>query len=210
MRTALVANLGVLNAHDLTMLHASLEIPYVHPGQVAVFIAEKLQAHDDLATANQALPAMQKNRLLFENFESIAGMEQCFTDFRRINNTVALQTTPALAAAIVAYVENVLPSMATKRSLGLSAITAPPSSQTVTIDDIERIVSLALSAQLKEPNQVARNTPFCWTHGDGATCKMGAHWGRKCQSKAPGHKNEATWANQMSSKHWKTKNQHPC
>jgi hypothetical protein len=219
MRTALVANLGVLNAHDLTVLHASLEVPYVHPGQVAVFIAEKLQTHEDLAAANQALPEMQKNRFLFENFESIAGMEQCFTDFRRLNNTVALQTTPALAAAIIAYVENVLPSMATKRSLGLSASTVPPSeliqaniqnSQTVTIADIERIVSQALSAQLKVPSQVAKNTPFCWTHGDGATCTMGAHWGRKCQAKAPGHKNEATWANLMNSKHWRTKNQHPC
>lgn len=215
MRTALVANLGVLNAHDLMEIHASLEIPYVHPGQVAVFIADKVQAHADLAAANQALPAMQKNKLLFDNFEGIPGMEQCFMDFRRIHDTVALQTTPALAAAIVAYVENVLPSLATKRALGLSA-TIPgmqatvQNSQAATIADIERIVSLALSAQLKEPTQIPRNTPFCWTHGDGSTCKMGAHWGRKCQTKAPGHKNEATWTNLMNSKHWKTKSQYPC
>lgn len=216
MRTALVANLGVLNAHDLTILHASLEVPYSHPGQIAVFVAEKLQIHADLAAANQPLPAMQKNKFLTDNFESIPGMEQCFTDFRRVHNTVALQTTPALAAAIIAYVDNVLPSMSTKRSLGLSTIEAPtsgiqpyvPQAQTITIADIERIVAQAMSVQIQErPNAQPKNIPFCWTHGDGSTCKVGAHWGRNCQAKAPGHKNDATWTNLMGSKHWKTKHQ---
>ena len=32
---------------------------------------------------------------------------------------------------------------------------------------------------------------YCWTHG------CGTHWSDKCQSPAPGHKNEATFKNRM-------------
>ena len=210
MFTDLRARLGILA--DVDNINLKLRLLYVHPENVQSFILVKLNYFRDLAGpgALQPLSNVTKIDIIMACFSD--KLRPCQIKFVGDYPRIADQTVENLCAAIVIYVNTILPLTATKAALNMNTAVNHMSELEVLrveLAEARMVISdlIAASAAVKAPRgQVfptrrpvitaadGPHAPFCWTHGP---CN---HLGKGCKGKRPGHKDQATWVNQMLSK----------
>ena len=121
MFTDLRARLGTLTKADVDHINVRLRTPYVYPENVLSFLSVKLNYFRDLAGpgALQPLPQGMKIDIIMSCFSD--ELLPCRVKFVGDYPVVANQTVENLCAAIVVFVNTVLPLTATKNALNMNA-----------------------------------------------------------------------------------------
>jgi hypothetical protein len=206
------ARLGILTKADVDHINIRLRMPYVFPENVLSFLSVKLNYFRDLAGpgALQPLPQSMKIDIIMSCFSD--ELMPCRIKFVSDYPVVANQTVENLCTAIVTFVNTVLPLTATRATLNMNAAAIHVSElDAIRLELAEARLAIsemrAASAAVKTPGGQAvpqrrpaisasdgPHVPFCWLHGP---CH---HLSKGCKGKQPGHKDHATWTNQLASK----------
>jgi hypothetical protein len=206
MFTDLRARLGTLTRADVDSINVKLRLPYAHPENVQSFLSVKLNYFRDLAGlgALQPLSNVNKIDIIMSCFSD--DLRPCQIKFVGDFPQIAHQTVENLCAAIVIYVNTILPLTATRTALNMNKVvnlTSELEAVRFELAEARQLISdlVAASATAKAPNRrpvitasEGPRVPFCWQHGP---C---SHLSKACKGKLAGHKDQATWTNQMSSK----------
>ena len=215
--STLQEQLGTLTKEDVHFLMKQLKEPHRVGTSVPSFLADWQAVLLDLERAQQPLPQIMATDILMECF----GPEfvTCWLSFVKDVPIVANRTVVRLCAAVTLFAANALPMICAQTAIGISLVT----NQTAMLAQLQdQIVALqqALAVSQAQPTtrkrggappagppaRVARQQRdtvpiaqrlFCWTHGPCHT-----HKGDGCENKLVGHKDTATWQNQMGST-WK-------
>ena len=210
--TDLRARLGTLTRADVDSINVKLRLPYVHPENVQSFLSVKLNYFRDLAGpgALQPLSNVTKINIIMACFSD--ELKPCQIKFVGDYPLIANQTVENLCAAIVIFVNTILPLTATKSALNMNTAVNHMSELEATrveLAEARMVISdlIAASAAVKAPRGQSfpskrpvitaadgPHVPFCWQHGP---CM---HLSKACKGKRPGHKDQATWTNQLGSK----------
>ena len=193
-------------------INVKLRLPYVHPENVQSFLSVKLNYFRDLAGpgALQPLSNVTKIDIIMACFSD--ELKPCQIKFVGDYPLIANQTVENLCAAIVIYVNTILPLTATKSALNMNTAVNHMSELEATrveLAEARMVISdlIAASAAVQAPRGQSfpskrpvitaadgPHVPFCWQHGP---CM---HLSKACKGKRPGHKDQATWTNQLGSK----------
>lgn len=217
--TTLYERHGTLTKQDLDYLMGQLKKKC--PADLApdAFIAEWQASLDDLAQAGQAIPQLMATQILQECF----GPEylDCWRAFVRDFSRVADRTVVRLCEAIVTYSRGELQLLTAHTLIGANQVIALQEQVKGLQQELKAFAAKqwtpaaaavpAAPAPSKRGKRGATTTngavgkqaksvptpfsarPFCWSHGP---CK---HLGIGCGDKTAGHKEQATWQNQMGS-----------
>jgi hypothetical protein len=208
--TTLREQLGVLTKIDLDFLMREINEPYHLGTSISSFVANWRASLRDLERAGQGLPQTMATDILQKCFGP--EFNPCWITFVQNFPLVANRTEERLSQAIITFARDSLPLLTAHSAIGISAVT----NQTELINKmqakIDQLELQALAANIDSrkrgqgpgadrPLKQSRGTslaarPFCWSHGPQG------HLGTKCTDTLPGHKSDATWANQKGSK-WK-------
>ena len=219
--STLSAQLGTLTQEDLAFLMRQLKEPYQVGTSVPSFLADWNASLLDLQRAGQPLPQVMATDTLMGCFGSEFGT--CWLTFVKDVPIIANRTVALLCAAITVFAVDALPLITAQSAIGINQVT----SQTAVlmkmqeqIDTLTQALAVeqaytadrkrgvppppAFAAKRKAPNRTLPMSArlFCWTHGP-----CGTHTGEVCHNQLPGHKELATWNNQMGSK-WKAAYNH--
>ncbi len=193
-------------------INVKLRLPYVHPENVQSFLSVKLNYFRDLAGpgALQPLSNVTKINIIMACFSD--ELKPCQIKFVGDYPLIANQTVENLCAAIVIFVNTILPLTATKSALNMNTAVNHMSELEATrveLAEARMVISdlIAASAAVQAPRGQSfpskrpvitaadgPHVPFCWQHGP---CM---HLSKACKGKRPGHKDQATWTNQLGSK----------
>ena len=205
--TRLSEELGTLDKEDLDFLMGELRKPYMRGTSVSTFLANWQADLRDSARAGQALPQTMATDMLKTCFGS--EFQPCWVTFVQNYPLVANRTVELLAAAIITFSKDTLPLLAAHSAIGISEVINQKDELNKMQEQIDQLKHQALSANerkrgqasgsgqaAKQPRAALSTRPFCWSHGPQG------HLGCSCTKELPGHKSDATWANQKGSK-WK-------
>jgi len=204
------AQLATLTKADFEFLMRELSAPYQPGTSASTFVTNWQASARDLDRAGQGLPQNMATDLLQKCFGP--DFHQCWMTFVQTFPLVAQRTVERLCAAIIVFAKDALPLIAAHSVIGISAVTNQTemmAKMQAKIDQLEQ-QALAVSIDSRKRGQASANDrpakqsrdtalsarPFCWSHGPRG------HLGADCTDKLPGHKPEATWANQKGS-NWK-------
>jgi hypothetical protein len=218
--TTLLETHGTLTTADIDRIMTQLSVKFVTGSPLTSFIADWQICLRDLRRANQPLSQHQAIGVLQKCFGS--EFDDCWVKFVQDNPVPADRTVLLLGAAIIAFDKDVLPIRAAQRAIGINQVVNQTAMLAQMQDEIAELRQ-ALAAQVRPaPRKRGGGAPpagntgppararqrradvpiaqrsFCWTHGPCNT-----HKGDACKSRAQGHKEQASWANQMGSD-WKT------
>jgi len=120
MFTDLRARLVTLTKADVDHINTKLRQPYVHPENVQSFLSIKLDYFRDLAGPGvlQPLPNGMKIDMIMACFSD--DLKPCQIQFVRDYPLIANQTVENLCAAIIIYVNTILPLTTTKATLNIN------------------------------------------------------------------------------------------
>jgi hypothetical protein len=217
------ALLGTLTSEDFAYLMKQIEAPYTPLTTPDVFLANWQEALGDLAQAGQPISQMMATGYLQKCFGS--EFNKCWITFVRLFPLVAHRTVERLCTTIIAFAKNELPILTAQAQIGISLVTSQTALLVQMQDQIAELQQALATSQARTaparpdtrkrggmhgagpggpPVRAARqrreDVPiaqrlFCWTHGP---CH--SHKGDACMYPAQGHKELATWTNQMGSK----------
>ena len=216
--TTLDAQLGILAKSDFDYLTQQIKEKYTPLVTPTTFLAEWQTALGDLAQAGQPLSQITAT----DTLQTCFGPEfnDCWRNFVRQFPLVADRTVDRLCAAIIVFARDELPFLAAQMVIGINQVTNQTAQLAQMQDQIAElqqalVVSQAQSANRKRGGVLPAEPPvraarprrdevpfaqrlFCWTHGP---CH--SHKGDACRGRDQGHKENASWANQMGSQ-WRT------
>jgi hypothetical protein len=222
--TYLRAEYGTLTQEDFSTLMQQLSVKYDPSKALPAFVAQWNATFRDLTRAGQLLPSTLANETLQACFGS--EFDQWWVDFVKDKPVVANRTALRLCPAIFKHGKDVLPLLKAQASTGINQVTALEEKLTVVTQKLQALEARhalaakqapaapaaapshrgkrgatttkgAVGKQAKSALTPFSARPFCWSHGP---CK---HLGRGCGDPEAGHKEHATWQNQMGST-WKT------
>jgi hypothetical protein len=191
---ALDARYLIVTRHELRMASESLStVPMSDNFENTV--AKHRRVHALFAAAEQPLAEFQKVELLLGGLTNEDGLNQASERYFAATPDVRRQTFNALVAVLANHVANApLPARREYANNTRSASDA----DTV----MEAMASMAASiAEMKRgmtgkpESQPQKKRFYCWTHGP-----CSSHSGKFCQTKATGHKDEATMKNKLGGK----------
>jgi hypothetical protein len=218
--TQLYERHGTLSKQDLEYLMAQLKKPC--PSHVApdAFLADWQASLGDLAQAGQAIPQLMAT----EHLQSCFGPQyvDCWRAFVRDFPRLVDQTVERLCAAIITFSQGELPIMSAHTLIGANQVTVLQEQLSVVTQKLQALEAKQAFAVKQTPaapaaapshrgKRGATNTkgavgkhaksaptpfsarPFCWSHGP---CK---HLSMGCGDRTAGHKEQATWQNQLGS-----------
>ena len=217
------AEYGTLTQADLAILMHQLSIKYDPSKALPAFVAQWNATLRDLTRAEQLLPST----LATQTLQACFGPEfdQCWVDFVKDVPVVANRTVLRLCPAILKFGKDVLPLLKAQASIGINQVIALEEKLSVVTEKLQALEAKHALAVKQTPAAPAAPShrgkrgatttngavgkhaksaptpfsarPFCWSHGP---CQ---HTGHGCtKPDRPGHKEDATWQNQMGSK-WK-------
>lgn len=205
--TALREQLGTLTKADLDFLMKQLGEPYHQGTSITAFLANWKASLQDLERAGQGLPQSMATDMLQKCFGP--EFQQCWIKFVENFPLVANRTVECLVQTIITFARDSLPLLNAHSVIGISAATEQSDIIKNMQAQIDKLEFQALAASSRKrgqevanrPSKQSRGTalaarPFCWSHGPQG------HTGSACTDQLPGHRPEATWANQKGSK-WK-------
>jgi len=223
--TTLLATHGTLTKADIDLIMTRLKVPYTTSSDVASFIADWHVLLRDLRRAGQPLSQHQA----IDNLQQCFGpeFEDCWVKFVQDLPIVAARTVALLGVYIIAFAKDVLPIRATQRAIGINQVTNQTALLVQMQDQIDELRQALVAerarpasdkkrgaqsaADISAPSARAtrqRRAPihsvpfaerlFCWSHGP---CNN--HIGTGCVHPYTGHKENASWTNQMGSQ-WRT------
>ncbi len=210
------ARLGTLSRQDLDYLMAQVKTPC--PAHIApdAFLANWQASLSDLAEAGQPLAQLMATDALQKCF----GPEyvECWRAFVRQYPLVADRTVERLCQAIITFARDDLPLLNTHVLIGANKVVALQEELKGLKENLQAMeaqqqlhhqafAATAANSRkrgrvgsdkvtTKQPSIALSARPFCWSHGPRG------HPGNECTSQLPGHKPDATWAQQKGSK-WK-------
>jgi len=216
--STLIARHGTLTKADIDLIMTKLDIPHIAGSDVSVFIADWELLLRDLRRARQPLSQHQAIDKMQKCFGS--SFADCWVKFVQDFPVVADRTVTLLGVAIVAFAKDVLPLKESQMAIGINQVISQTAILLKMQDQID-VLTQALAVEKAHPadrkrgalppparavkhKKPDRTLPlsarlFCWTHGpcDTHTGEVGC-----CTNPLPGHKELATWKNQMGSQ-WK-------
>jgi hypothetical protein len=210
MVTTLQEQLGTLTKADLDWLIKQVKEPYQQGTSISSFVANWKASLQDLERAGQGLPQSMATDILQNCFGP--EFNPCWIRFVENFPLVANRTVERLIQTIITFARDSLPLLTAHSAIGISAVTDQTELIVKMQAQIDKLEFQALAASIENrkrgqgsvvdrPSKQSRETalaarPFCWSHGPKG------HLGSACTSQLPGHKSDATWANQKGSK-WK-------
>ena len=213
-------------AADVKWLHTNISSRWPRKETIEAFTARQLQYLTYLAMANQAPAALQAVDWMWKAFTSTpqdeADFASCRTRFLDRHPALADQTPVRFAAAVVSFVNTLLHA---ERAANVARRQANAATEVVAGDAGEEPDQLGVlmalyardpaaasalynrrtTAALAAPAPAAaapiaaprkKHPPYCHTCGvHRITARQ--HHSKDCRTKAPGHRNEATFTNQL-------------
>ena len=208
---SLIEQVGTLAQADIADLYVKLNAPYVHGEHIEAFVAVRRDLFRQLAAINEAIPVSMQLTTIRKCMEGPLDFTICWVTFAKDFPLVADQTLERLFAAITHHVNVNLPLLATKADLHMNAAVLAQQEMAEIKAELAGFRRLFLAQTGVPAPLVPRGkskprgkrshldgprVPFCWTHGP---CW---HIGAGCDEQGVGHKEAATWTNQMKSP-WK-------
>ena len=184
-----------------------LSKPFLRGTSVATFLANWQADLRDSARAGQLLPQTMATDTLKKCFGP--EFHPCWVTFVQNHPLVANRTVERQVSAIITFAKDTLPLLAAHSAIGISETINHKEIMIKMQEEIDQLKHQALSVNdrkrghtagsgktAKQSRQALSERPFCWSHGPQG------HLGCNCTKELPGHKSDATWANQKGSK-WK-------
>jgi hypothetical protein len=222
--TQLYERHGTLTELDLAYLSAQLKKPCPADVSPDAFLADWQASLGDLAQFGQAIPQLMAT----DHLQSCFGPEyvDCWRAFVRDFPQLADRTVDRLCAAIITFSQGELPILSAHTLIGANQVIALQAQVKELQQDLQALAvkqwtpaaTAAPAAPAAAPSHRGKRgatttkgaatkqakgaltpfsvQPFCWSHGP---CK---HLGTGCGDRTAGHKEQATWQNQMGSP-WK-------
>ena len=215
-------------AADIIWLRAEVSKPWAREEKIETCTAKQIQHLGFLTTIGQAPAPLESIQIMWSAFTSTAqdksDFASCMVRFRDQRPALADQTPANFAVAVVAYVNNLLPAereanVARKQANVATEIVAAPN-----VAEPELIAFMALMAKdapaavayLKgrsatpaaaaaaapaaaAPAAAAKTKYYCHTCGVPRNPAL-RHHSKQCKNKVPGHRDDATFSNQLGGK----------
>ena len=203
-----------LSHADFEFMSIQIEKAYLPTIKIDTFTANQLQHLKYLKDAGQPIQPLEAVRKMFKAFtstpENAEDFKEVMKEFVQKYGPVVQQTPNNFATFINTFVKERLPiykeanakSRAANAALFVSdnnetsnAALAVTSGANANLEkQLQQLIEVMKSQQQNSVHNDKGKKKYCWTHG---VC---FHSGNQCKSKAPGHKDDASFKNQMGGK----------